>query len=277
MIAAVTWVRRGIAKAIPTTEADAQQDEEVEQEVEISDPAAGNGDGVTSGKRRAGGDDDDDDDDDDEIPGGLRGEALMYYRSNQNDPHLTAPDDLPDDSEIDDFAIAPTDLLLLGARSDENLSNLEVYVYEEAQDNLYAHHDIPLPVFPLCLAWLDYNRETPQQRGNFVAIGTFAPYIEVWDLDVIDALEPVMVLGAEGAEASAARVEASAAEALASAGKRGKREDGKKKKKRKGGGGQGTLEGHTDAVMALSWNAVQRHVLASASAPPHSNRTSAST
>ena len=261
MISAVAWVRRGVPKELPKTEADieeSEQDGEQDAAPDSGEPS-GSGSGVDSGKRRAL-EADTDSEDDDGVPGALRGENLMYYRDNGSDPYITAPADLSDDSEIDDFAIGATDLVLLGARSDENLSNLEVYVYEEPQDNLYAHHDIPLPVFPLCLAWLDFYRGL-EGRGNFVAIGTFAPYIEVWDLDVIDALEPLAVLGAEGAEASSARSSSSAAEALASQGKRGKQQ-----KKKKKGTGQAALEGHTDAVMALSWNAVQRNVLASASA-----------
>jgi hypothetical protein len=31
--------------------------------------------------------------------------------------------------------------------------------------------------------------------GNFVAIGTMEPYINIWDLDVIDCLEPAATLG----------------------------------------------------------------------------------
>ena len=81
-------------------------------------------------------------------------------------------------------------------------------MYEESVDNLYAHHDIPLPVFPLCLAWLDFHpcgascpRAGSSDRGNYVAVGTFAPYIELWNLDVIDALEPIAVLGGAAAAA----------------------------------------------------------------------------
>jgi hypothetical protein len=32
-------------------------------------------------------------------------------------------------------------------------------------------------------------------KGSFVAIGTFDPAIEIWDLDVVDALQPTAVLG----------------------------------------------------------------------------------
>ena len=114
--------------------------------------------------------------------------SLMFYRSNMDDPNI-AEDDAEPDSDVDDLEIKSSDLLLLGARSDEQVSNVGVYVYEELQDNIYPHHDVPLPVYPLCLAWLDFQPGS-SSVGNFAAVGTFAPYIEIWDLDVVDYQYP---------------------------------------------------------------------------------------
>lgn len=42
----------------------------------------------------------------------------------------------------------------------DDVSTLELWVYEEAETvgdeaNVYVHHELMLPAFPLCLAWLD--------------------------------------------------------------------------------------------------------------------------
>ena len=75
-------------------------------------------------------------------------------------------------------------------------------MYEEADEvggpsNLYVHHDILLPAFPLSLAWLDCGPSGRTQSGNLAAVGTMNPGIEIWDLDVIDTVEPVATLGGE--------------------------------------------------------------------------------
>lgn len=68
--------------------------------------------------------------------------------------------------------------------------------------------------------------------GSFVAIGTFHPEIEIWNTDVLDALEPEAVLGGLVA--------------------------GKRRTLKPGS--------HRQAVMGLSWNQEYRNVLASSSA-----------
>lgn len=32
--------------------------------------------------------------------------------------------------------------------------------YEEEDENAYCHHDILLPSFPLCMAWMEFNPAT---------------------------------------------------------------------------------------------------------------------
>lgn len=157
-------------------------------------------------------------------------------------------------------------------------------MYEEPHDNLYAHHDVPLPVFPLCLAWMDFRprpalllhpEAAAAPRANMLAVGTFAPFIEIWDLDVIDVLEPVAVLGAEGAQAALDAQDGAAAEAVRRQNRKGdEAKKDKKTKKKKGGASGGGVEGHTDAVMALAWGHLRRNVLASGSAD-HTARVAA--
>jgi len=56
-----------------------------------------------------------------------------------------------------------------GAQDD--VSTLELWVYEEAETlgedaNVYVHHELMLPAFPLCLAWLDCP--IVRQHGRWV-------------------------------------------------------------------------------------------------------------
>lgn len=140
--------------------------------------------------------------------------------------------DFFDDEELDDLTIRPTDVLFVVAKTEDEISQLEIYVYEEEtvgesggiEDNLYVHHDLMLPSFPLCLEWIDFpfssgGSSSGGEKGNFVAVGSFEKQIEIWDLDVLDLVYPTV-----------------------------------------------TLKGHGDAVMSLSWNRLGRNFLASGSA-----------
>ncbi|CAJ0825394.1 10394_t:CDS:2 [Entrophospora sp. SA101] len=132
------------------------------------------------------------------IFGNVKG--LAYYTSNKEDPYITLNDD-DEDEDSGDIRILPTDNLLVVAKTEDELSHLEICVYEELEDNFYVHHDIMMPSFPLCLEWLDFrlgskdgSGSTVDAPGNYIAVGTFEPEIEIWDLDTIDSVYPNAIL-----------------------------------------------------------------------------------
>lgn len=191
---------------------------------------------------------------------GNGGLGAAYYPSNEDDPYLVDKED-DDDEEIEDMTIKDSDLIVLTARNEDDVSHLEVWVYETEESvsedpeegNMYVHHDIMLPAFPLCLSWLDCNPRG-EGKGNYVAVGTMQPEIEIWDLDVVDSVEPVSVLG--GALQPAGGEESSEK----------KKKSKKKKSKAKAKEVKYKEGSHTDAVLGLSWNSEFRNVIASASA-----------
>ncbi|KAK3155657.1 hypothetical protein QOZ80_2BG0205990 [Eleusine coracana subsp. coracana] len=168
----------------------------------------------------------------------------LYYPSNDMDPYLKKNDGVEEDEdeeEIEDNIIKPSDFVLVCAHSEDDVYSLQVNIIEELEDgeqNMFVHHDVPLPDFPLCTAWMDFNLKG-EDRGNFIAVGTMGPAIEIWDLDMVDELQPHMVLGGLS----------------------------KKKKKAKGKKGKKYKKGsHKSSVLGLAWNKEVRNVLASASA-----------
>lgn len=150
-----------------------------------------------------------------------------------------------DEDEAADNEIKPSDRLVVVGMTEDEHSHLEVQLLCE-DGHLYVHHDILLPEMPLCLAWLDcppYTTAAGGQTsiGNYIAVGTFNPGIEIWNLDVLDPLEPTATLGGE---------------TTSTVMKKGKRKQQKQ-----------YIEGsHQGAVMCLSWNSTYRQALASGSA-----------
>ncbi|KAG9031133.1 hypothetical protein FRB95_003107 [Tulasnella sp. JGI-2019a] len=181
--------------------------------------------------------------------------GLTYHADNADDPYITLKDE-EDDEEREELEVLPSDNLLVAAKTEDDVSSLEIYVYDESQDNLYIHHDILLPSFPLCLEWLDYvpgSSTDSGKSGNYVAVGTFDPEIEIWSLDVLESMYPDALLGRPD---------------------KSKEPDpplvATKKKKKKGKKGppkpKTSAEHHIDAVLGISWNRSHRNLLASASA-----------
>jgi len=162
--------------------------------------------------------------------------GLMYFDSNKDDPYINVKD-LEEEERIDSFIKKNDNLFVLG-KMEEEYSSLDVYVYNEDEDSLFVHHDILIDSFPLCLEWLSFDPCAEEKSGNYIAVGTMEPEIQIWDLDVIDTIEPVFVLGQKK----------------------------KKKKKKKPVQDPSKLMGHTDSVLSLAWNKNVKKILASGSA-----------
>ncbi|KAH8648971.1 WD40-repeat-containing domain protein [Tricladium varicosporioides] len=174
--------------------------------------------------------------------------SLAYHQPGEEDPYITMQGNEEDDEDREELQILATDNMLLAAKVEDEVAHLEVYVYEDEADNLYVHHDLMLPAIPLCVEWLDLpvgkSNVEKDSRANFVAVGTFDPDIEVWDLDTIDCMYPNAILG-QGGEGT---------------------EDGKKKKKKRKKSKKANEEYHVDAVLSLAANRQHRNLLASSSA-----------
>ena len=179
--------------------------------------------------------------------------SLAYHNPGEEDPYLVLPEGGNDsDDDRQELQILPTDNLILAAKVEDEVAHLEVFVYEDDADNLYVHHDIMLPAVPLCVEWIDLpvgKDSGKRQNGNFVAVGTMSPEIEIWDLDVVDSMYPNAILGQEPSEAQETNGESST------------KKNTKKKNKPKAND-----EYHVDAVLALAANRHHRNLLASASA-----------
>ena len=226
------------------------------------------------------------DDEDDGAGGGLArilgagNPGMAYHRNPKEDPYLQkvaardADSDEDSDSEAGDLHLSTSDLLIMAARNEDDVSHLEVWLYEEPDErggaNLYVHHAIMLSAFPLAVAWMDCDpRGAARGAGNFAAVGSFEPGIEIWDLDVLDAVEPIGMLGGADYEAARAAAEAEAAEVQEGGKKKGRKT--KTKKKSKSGAPEVPVRpgSHEDAVLGLAWNREYRNVLASASGVAH--------
>ncbi|XP_024881341.1 periodic tryptophan protein 1 homolog [Temnothorax curvispinosus] len=151
---------------------------------------------------------------------------LATFAGDGKDPLVTNDEE---DSDKEDDIIKADDNLVLFGHVAGDASILEVFVYNEREGSFYCHHDILLPSFPLCIEWLNYDPTNPKP-SNLCAIGNMTPIIEVWDLDLIDCLEPAYKLG---------------------------RKPSKKKNQKR--------IGHKDAVLDVAWNHNYTHVLASGS------------
>jgi len=156
-------------------------------------------------------------------------------------------DDVSDD-EKDDFTIHPTDALIACTTAQDDISSIEVYIFDEINQSLYVHHDIILSAYPLCIEWLPIRNN---QKANYAIVGSFLPEIEIWNLDVQDALEPEYTLGKIDQDMSD---------------KYFKNFSKKKKTISKAKNSAESNYVHTDAVISLNINPFNNNILCSGSA-----------
>lgn len=172
--------------------------------------------------------------------------SLAYHTDNKDDPYITLQEnEASDDEEREELQILPTDNMVLAARIEDEVAHLEAYVYEDSADNLYVHHDVMLPAIPLCVEWLSAKPNKSGERGNFAAVGTMDPDIELWDLDVVDGMYPAAILGQSSQPAPPTMPE---------------------KKKKKSKSKKANSAYHVDSVLSIAANRQHSNLLGSASA-----------
>lgn len=207
------------------------------------------------------------------FPGLSNDSDVKFHEGEEGeDPYISLPNQEDSQEEKQELQVYPSDNLVLAARTEDDVSYLDIYVYDDGagfhssdipveegdeadpdvarglvrDPALYVHHDLMLPAFPLCVEWLDYKvGSNSEEAANYAAIGTFDPQIEIWNLDCVDKAFPDMILG-EPLDNSMVSLKS-------------------KKKKKKSKTGHITTH-HTDAVLSMAHNKYFRSVLASTSA-----------
>lgn len=120
--------------------------------------------------------------------------GLTYHASNEDDPYLRQAEngaENDDQEEEDELIIKPTDNLIVAGHVSKDESSIEVYVYDVTQNDLYLHHDIIQSDYPCCVKWIGHVHN---KTKNLAAAGYMSPDIYLWDLDIVDVLEPLEIL-----------------------------------------------------------------------------------
>ncbi|CCH60297.1 hypothetical protein TBLA_0C05010 [Henningerozyma blattae CBS 6284] len=314
MISATAWVPRGIASEFPVKyELDDEEMERINQLAQLNlddaradlteaqeEEEAENSNDNTDGNKLSDSvlkdqidvDDDlkefdmehyDDDDNSNNFAKGVQ--ATMFpslqnedveFHENGEDPYISLPTNKDTEEEKEELQVYPTDNLVLATRTEDDVSYLDVYIYDDGagfhgdvpseegdtndpdmarglvrDSSLYVHHDLMLPAFPLCVEWINYAPgSNNDDAANFAAIGTFDPNIEIWNLDCVDKAFPDLILGEPMDNSMPNLISKSQ----------------KKKKKGKKNSNNHVTTHHTDAVLSLAHNQLFRAILASTSA-----------
>lgn len=118
------------------------------------------------------------------FPGLSNDSDVKFHEGEEGeDPYISLPNQEDSQEEKQELQVYPSDNLVLAARTEDDVSYLDIYVYDDGagfhssdipveegdeadpdvarglvrDPALYVHHDLMLPAFPLCVEWLDYK------------------------------------------------------------------------------------------------------------------------
>mmetsp|Transcript_78555 Transcript_78555/g.230444 ORF Transcript_78555/g.230444 Transcript_78555/m.230444 type:complete len:440 (+) Transcript_78555:117-1436(+) len=229
-ITSVCWVPRGKSRARLTAEPEEKQPAEAEATgASGSAEAPAGSDGLEEFHM--------DQYDEGEEDGGMQLFTVLNADGallREPDPYMqgTADSDSDNDSF---FEIGADDKVFVAVSCEEEACNLELYIYDEEQSSMYVHHDVMLEAYPLCVEWI--SSAAGLGEGSFAAIGLIDHTIQIWDLDIMDVMEPVLMLGPK-----------------------------KKAKKKRAAPTMGGAKAHDGPVLCVHGSAFNRNVLASGAA-----------
>ncbi|XP_076936945.1 uncharacterized protein LOC143604307 [Bidens hawaiensis] len=218
-----------------------KQSAEIEQALGAANALGGSSfPDIADGLRELNMDDYDNEDDAVDIFGAGIGDT--YYPSNALDPYFKDAND-EDSEEAENMIITSEDAVVVCAHNKNDIGELYVHIIEDPDGdfNSYIQRQIQVGGFLLCTAWLDCPIRGGE-KGNFMAVGSMDPGIEIWDLDIIDETRPALTLGGFAEKKIV---------------KKGKKVKESIKFKE---------DSHTGPVVALAWNKGFRNILASGGA-----------
>uniref|UniRef100_A0A915DMX2 Uncharacterized protein n=1 Tax=Ditylenchus dipsaci TaxID=166011 RepID=A0A915DMX2_9BILA len=211
----IAWVCRGIAKHVPEKveiekevlkdllqgEGIGSSDEESlhaeENNSEERQGLRGSASDLTEGLLKYKLDDYDDVDMAEDAKKGPSLKGLAYYTSPLDDPYITRHADSDEEEEKEDFNSKTLTIWLLWRKLSRKRRH-----WKSTHTMKKMMTDYILEAPPLCLAPFSYDPGAEDKKGNLVAVGTMDSVIHVWDLDIVNAMEPVLSLGQSSVRAS---------------------------------------------------------------------------
>jgi len=241
-ITSLCWVPRGKSRVRLTAPEERDEPEPPEAEAAAAGGSSGSAQAPAGGASGSRGLEEFNMDDYDE--GGEDGGMQFFSVLNADgelarepDPYMTAGNPDSDSDSDSAFEIGAEDKVFVAVSCEEDACNLELYIFDEDQASMYVHHDVMLGAYPLCVEWL--NNAAGIGEGSFAAIGLIDHTIQIWDLDVLEVMEPVQMLGPKKKA---------------------------KAKKKRGAPSSGGAKAHEGPVLCLHGSMFNRSVLASGSA-----------